>query len=92
MPDNNLYNLSGEQLVRVKAQGLSVSVEKLPAEVKDRIVWAAIAVEIAYGNGDIESLRRYASDALDHLSEAAREAERYGIRREVETLVAKCPR
>lgn len=89
MPDNNLYNLSGERLVRVKAQGLSIIVEKLPAEVKDRIVWAAIAVEIAYGNGDIESQQPYASDALDHLSEAVREAERYGIRCEVETLAAK---
>lgn len=91
MPDNNLYNIDGEQLVRVKTHGVRVSVENIPGEVKDRIVWAALGVEIAYGNGDIESSQKYAGDALDCLSEAAREAERYGTQCEIETLVAKCP-
>lgn len=89
--DGNLYNIDGEQLVRLKKQGLRVSVENIPSEVKDRIVWAALVVEIAYGNGDIEPSQKYAVDALDCLSEAAREAERYGTQCEIETLVAKCP-
>lgn len=86
MTNENIFNMNGETVVRRVVQSTRISIQALPNEVKERIVWAAIETWIAYGNGDIESSECYASEALENLQEAMAEAERYGSPQEVEVF------
>lgn len=86
MTNDNVFNMDGEPVVRRVVQSNRISIQALPNEVKERIVWAAIEVWIADGNGDIESSECYASEALENLQEAMAEAEHYGTPAEVEVI------
>lgn len=59
-----------------------VKISTLPDEIKDSLIWAAISVGIAFGNGDIDASEQYAIDALDSLHAAMEEAGRYAVPRD----------
>ncbi|AMO36397.1 hypothetical protein [Thauera humireducens] len=81
---SNLYDFAGAPLIRRTVKGLKLDAAALPADVKDRLVWAAIEVAIAYGSCDIEASHEYAGEALERLSDAMKGAECYGVPCETE--------